>query len=250
MYKCIIIDDEERSINNLVNYIEQYPGLEIIKQFSQPLNALEEISRMEKVDLIFMDVDMPTLTGIELAKMVRHKTDKLIFATAHSKYAFDAYELRAEAYLLKPFSFAKFAEEVNRVLSQKIALHQSEDKNTDYILVKQKDGGNIVKIEFKDIVVFESFSNYIKIFTSWSKDPIIAYLTLKDILNLIDERNINYFQQVHRAFIISLKHFKSLGGNMIYMNTGKGLQIGGHYRDSVRSLVEKDLVTTNRKASK
>lgn len=250
MYKCIIIDDQERSIENLCNYIAQYPSLSVIKQYSQPLVALDEISRLEKVDVIFMDVDMPTLTGIELAKMIRHKTDKLIFTTAHSKYAFDAYELRAEAYLLKPFSFAKFVEEVNRVLTQNVAVYEYEDKVSDYILVKRKDDGSIVKIDLKDIIAFESFVNYIKIFISSSKEPVISYLTLKDILKLLDERNIRYFIQVHRAFIISLKHIKSINGNMIVMDNGDNIQIGGHYKDSVKPFLEKDLVTTSRKASK
>lgn len=250
MYTCIVIDDDERSINNLANYIEQYPNLEVVKQYLQPLIALDEISRMEKVDIIFMDVDMPTLTGIELAKMVRHKTNKLIFTTAHSKYAFDAYELHADAYLLKPFNFAKFAEKVNRVLSQDNILDVNDHRNKDYILVKTKEKGDIVKLQFKEIILFESSSNYIEIFISSNKEPIVTYLTLKDILTLLSERGVKYFMQIHRAFIISLIQIKSIRGNMIYMNNNRELQIGGHYKDSVRSIVEKNLVTTNRKASK
>lgn len=152
MYKCVIIDDQQHSIDNLANYIEQYSGLEIIKKFTHPLVALKEINGLEKVDVIFMDVDMPELTGIELAKMVRDKTEKLIFTTAHSKYAFEAYELRAEAYLLKPFSFAKFVEEVNRVLSPRISPTSIiEERNSTFFLVKKKEEGNIIKINFEDV---------------------------------------------------------------------------------------------------
>jgi len=250
MYRCIIIDDEVRSIENLTKYIEQFPGLEVLKSYSEPLEALKEISQMEKVDLIFMDVDMPLMTGIELAKMIRHKTDKLIFTTAYSKYAFDAYQSQAEAYLLKPFSFAKFAEEVNRVLPAKKKEFPIENsaKNDDFILVKKKDDQNsIIKVEFKDIIAFESFGNYLKIYSSLYKDAIVSYLTLKDILNVLVEKNITYFLQVHRAFIISSKHINSINGNMITMTNGMDIQTGGNFRTTVKSMVERDLVTTSRR---
>lgn len=256
MYKCIIIDDEERSINNLTKYIEQFNALEVVKSYSQPLEALKEISQMEKVDLIFMDVDMPLLNGVELSKMIRHKTERLIFTTAYSKYAFDAYESQAEAYLLKPFSFAKFAEALTRLLPPKkdhlssIKTPETSDypEPSDYILVKKKDEQNsLVKIDFKDIIVFESYGNYVKIFSTVHKDPIISYLTLKDVLSVLAEKNNPFFLQVHRAFIISIKHFKSIEGNMIKMTNGIDVQTGGYFRSALKRLVERDLVTTSRR---
>lgn len=254
MYKVIIIDDEERSIENIAKYVIQYTGLEILKTYSEPLVALKEIGKMkEKVDLIFMDVDMPLMTGVELAKAIRHKTDKLIFTTAHSKYAFDAYESKAEAFLLKPISFAKFAETVSRVLPGKPtdSLDGEKIESTDFILVKSRESDNeIVKMDLKDIVAFESDGNYLKIHSILSDKPIISYLTLKDISDALKEKNASCFLRVHRAFIISSNQMKSINGNMISMKNEMDIQAGGNYKDAIKLLLEKDLVTTSRRLKK
>lgn len=254
MYKVIIIDDEERSIGNIIKYVNQYTGLEVLQTYSEPLLALKEIGQMkEKVDLIFMDVDMPLMTGIELAKAIRHKTDKLIFTTAHSEYAFDAYESNAEAFLLKPISFAKFAEKVSRVLPGKslVSLDNEKSESNDFILVKSKEDENeIVKMELEDIVAFESDGNYLKIHSLGLDKPIISYLTLKDILDALKEKNVTFFLRVHRAFVISSKQMKSINGNMISMKNDMNIQAGGNYKDAIKSLLTKDLVTTSRRVKR
>src|ERR1700744_3045824 len=114
MLNCIIIDDEQFSVDSILKYIELLPKLNIVAIYNNPVDALESVSIENDIDLIFMDIDMPFLSGIELAKALRSKTKRLIFTTAHSKYAFDAYEVEADAYLLKPFSFGKFSTTINR----------------------------------------------------------------------------------------------------------------------------------------
>lgn len=251
MYRVVIIDDEERSIENIVNYVNQYAGLEVYKTYSEPLVALKEISQFkETVDLIFMDVDMPLMSGIELAKAIRHKTDKLIFTTAYSQYAFDAYETNAEAFLLKPISFAKFAEKVSRVLPYKAidSFNNEKTGTNSFILVKSKEDSNrIIKVDLHDIVAFESYGNYLKIHTLLSDKPIICYLTLKDILEELKEKQIAYFLRVHRGFVISSRLISSISGNMIMMENKMNIQVGGNYKEAINLLLNKDLITTSRR---
>ena len=101
MLKCIIVDDEQFSIDALSKYIELMPDMVITDVFTDPLQALISLSSAEQTDVLFMDIDMPEISGLELAKILRAKTEKLIFTTAHSKYAFDAYEVAGDAFLLK-----------------------------------------------------------------------------------------------------------------------------------------------------
>src|SRR3982750_1482359 len=108
MYKCIIIDDEPQAIEGLKTYLAATPQLELLASYTDPVIALKEIVERDNVDLIFLDVDMPKINGIELAKVIRNKTKKLIFTTAHTKYAFDAFEADADAFLWKPYSLGKF----------------------------------------------------------------------------------------------------------------------------------------------
>ena len=115
MLNCIIIDDEQFSVDAILKYIELLPKLNVAAIFKNPLEALESVTLENNIDLIFMDIDMPFLSGIELAKAVRHKTKKLICITSHSKYAFEASEVEGDAYLLKPFTFGKFSMTINRL---------------------------------------------------------------------------------------------------------------------------------------
>ena len=123
MLKCIIVDDEQFSINTLSKYARMLGDMEIIATFTSPQQALLAISSSSKIDTLFMDIDMPEISGLELAQALRTKTDKLIFTTAHSKYAFETYEVTADAYLLKPFNFLKFSSTISRLFNDKQTLN-------------------------------------------------------------------------------------------------------------------------------
>lgn len=118
MIKCIIIDDEQFSINAILKYIKQTPWLETAGIYTDPRLAIEKILPGNNVDLFLMDIDMPLLSGIELAGMLRHKAKKLVFTTAHSEYAFNTFEVKADAYLLKPYSFLTFYTTIERLFQQ------------------------------------------------------------------------------------------------------------------------------------
>jgi DNA-binding LytR/AlgR family response regulator len=246
MLKCIIIDDEQFSVEALVRYIELVPKLKVVAIYTNPQQALEKIAEEGQVDLLFMDIDMPFLSGIELAKVLRSKTKKLVFTTSHSKYAFDAFEAEGDAYLLKPYPFAKFAATINRLFPDEETAKVTEiNQEDDYFMVKNKEEDlRIVKVRYKDVVAFESLHNYIKIYLVTNK-TLVAYLTIKDILEIL--RPHNEFRQFHRAFIISTDFINYIEGNMIKMNNNLCFTIGESYRADFSAYMSNKLLKTSRR---
>ncbi|EDM36718.1 two-component system response regulator [Pedobacter sp. BAL39] len=244
MYTCIVVDDEKYAIDEISEYIHSLSTLKLIKTYSDPIQALNEILAGEKVDLIFMDVDMPGMTGVELSQTIRQKTDKLIFTTAHSKYAFNAFEVSADAFLLKPFSLAKFATTVNKVLPAKTSPKPSvtEDPH-DFFFVKDKNNLKLIKIRYQDMIAVESLGNYVQIHTA--KDKVIAYLSLQEVNVLL--QNNNNFVQVQRSFIISKNNIESIDGNIIKMSNELLITMGGHYKERLASFIKAKTIKTNRK---
>jgi len=241
MLNCVIIDDEQFSVDALLKYIDLLPYLNVNAIYTDPLLALSSASSAEAIDLVFMDVDMPSLSGIELAAVWRGKTKKLIFTTAHSKYAFEAFEVAADAFLLKPFSFAKFSITINRLFPQR----NDSAASNEYFLVKSKeDDLAIVKVRFDDVIAFESTQNHIKIYQSG--DLILtAYLTLKDVLQLTRSRP--EFLQLHRAFVISTEHIGQIKGTTVWMNNQLSFHVGDIYREQFSAYLDDKLLVTSRK---
>src|ERR1700761_4700701 len=231
MLKCVIVDDEQFSVDAILKYINLIPNLDVIGIYTDPVNALETISAEEDVDLLFMDIDMPWLSGLELAKALRGKTQKIVFTTAHSKYAFDAFEVEGDAFLLKPFTFGKFSTTINRLFPEKNSRSTSSttQMENDYFLVKSKeDDLAIVRIKYNEVIAFESLQNYVKIHLADNKS-LIAYLTIKDILQLLKFRP--EFKQFHRAFVISTDNISHIKGNMIQMSNGINFPVGDVYKE-------------------
>lgn len=248
MLKCIIVDDEQFSVDAIMKYINLTPNLDVVGVYTDPVNALQTISAEDDIDLLFMDIDMPWLSGLELAKALRSKTQKLVFTTAHSKYAFDAFEVEGDAFLLKPFTFGKFSTTINRLFPEKSA--NSTATNTtqienDYFLVKSKeDDLAIIKIKYSEVIAFESLQNYVKIHLANNK-TLISYLTLKDVLQLLKLRQ--EFKQFHRAFIISTDSISQIKGNTIQMSNGLSFPVGDVYKEQFSNYLEDKLLLTSRK---
>lgn len=244
MLNCVIIDDEQFSVDAILKYIDLIPRLNVIGVYTDPQRALAAVSSSRDVDLLFMDVDMPLLSGLELADVLRSKTQKLIFTTAHSKYAFEAFEADGDAFLLKPFSFGKFSTTINRLFPEKNSATASILDN-DYFLVKSKtDDLAIIKIKFDEVVVFESAQNYIKIHLTDGR-ILMAYLTLKDIFQLLGQRP--GFVQFHRAFVISTAEIETIKGNVIQLTNKLSFNIGDSYKEKFNAFLEEKLLITSRK---
>jgi len=226
MQKCIIIDDEPHAVEGLTKYISLVPGLTLVNTFNDPVKALLEFPKMDSVDLILLDVDMPNISGIELSKEIRHKTKKLVFTTAHTKYGYEAFEAEADAYLLKPYTLAKFASTITRLFPAA----PGEDKNgvpNDFFFVKNsEDNLKIVKINYRDVIAVESKQNYVMIHTT--KKKVLTYMSLTEISRILN-RHHTYFQ-IHRSFIISKDHIETVDGNTISMVNGINITVGEFYR--------------------
>ena len=244
MLNCVIIDDESFSVDAIEKYIELLPKLNVVATYTDSQLALERITADDEIDILFMDIDMPVLSGIDLAKAVRAKTKKLIFTTAHSKYAFDAFEVEADAFLLKPFTFSKFAITINRLFPSD-SLQSVSNSGGDYFLVKNKEENlRILKVRFNEIVAFESFHNYVKIYLITNK-VIVAYLTIKDVSEIL--YGMEGFKQFHRAFIISTEHISFIDGTTIKMANHITFTVGDYYRSGFNAYLSNKLLKTFRK---
>jgi DNA-binding LytR/AlgR family response regulator len=243
MYHCIIIDDEEHAIEGLKAYISTLPELSITQTYLDPLLALKEIERMEPVDLIFLDVDMPKINGIELAAEIRNKTKKLVFTTGHSKYAYEAFEANADAYLLKPYSLGKFIIAINKLFPE-TAFHKTIKEDDTYFFVKSKeDDLRMVRINYDEIVVVEGQQNYIMIHTKTKK--ILTYMSLIEITAILTR--YGGFMQLHRSFVANMVQIEHIDGSMVKMNNGMRIGVGEYYRKNFNDFLSAYLIKAGKR---
>ncbi|MCX2584705.1 LytR/AlgR family response regulator transcription factor [Pedobacter sp. MR22-3] len=227
MHTSLVVDDDLSSLEIISEYISSQSNIKLIKTFSDPLLALKEIKKLTKpIDILFIDIEMPMMNGIELAKLIKHKARILIFTTAHTKYAFDSYELKADGYLLKPFSSSKFSQTLKTILSEtKNYLYQKTER--DFVILKSKDQKTkFIKTHLKDIIAIESQNKEIKIYTS--DEIIFAYNSLSHILKLIE--HIDNFVQIHKSYIVSQNHIKGIERKYVLLSNNLKIPIGRTYK--------------------
>ncbi len=194
--QCIVIDDEELARTLLRSYIDKVDFLELVADFENPIDAMQ-ILKSSHIDIVFLDIQMPELKGTEFAKMIDAKT-KVIFTTAYSEYALEGFELNALDYLLKPISFERFLQAVNKH-------KKDEDLSDETITVKS--GYDLFKLKFEDILYIESDSEYVNFHTSGKK--IMSYQTLKSLEKTLPK---SLFMRVHRSYIVNKHKVSGLKG--------------------------------------
>lgn len=239
MYKCIIIDDESHAVDYLKKYLSRIPEFEIVATYTDPTAALTEILLQPPVDLILMDVDMPEISGIELSKAVRKQTDKLVFTTAHSKYGYEAFQVDADAYILKPYNFVKFMSIIHKLFN----LDKSNEHNIDsepyfFVRASKTEDPKIIKIKYNDIIAIESNLNYVMIHTEDS--TIETYMSLNDIAQQLE--SIPDLVRFQRSFIVNKSKIEHIDGNVIKMDNGLRISVGNYYRKSFTEFVSRNLV--------
>ncbi|RZL55655.1 MAG: response regulator transcription factor [Pedobacter sp.] len=234
---CIAIDDDFNSLENLNSYLKNLPDLQMVKSFTDPIKALTDISVEDKVDIIFMDIEMPTLSGIELASLLRQKTKHLIFTTAHPRYALDAFNVAADAYLLKPYTMLHFAETINNLYpNEKSVTGVVED---DFFLIPLKDGPeDLIKIEFDDLVALEQINEMIY-FRTLTRNYMSFKLNFDNLLGLL--RNHPAFIQVNSNAIISKLHIKSFLGDQIVLAGGVSIPLANKFKESFVEYVKQNI---------
>lgn len=246
MYNCIIIDDEEHAIEGLKKYIEAAPELNLVKSFMDPVHALNEIKGMEGIDLVLLDIDMPGVNGIDLAKIIRHKTQKLVFTTGHSQYAYEAFEVEADAYLLKPYNLAKFLATIMKLFPSEVNVHsavQSSTEETYFYAKNREDNLKLTKVNYADICSVESQQNYVKIHLE--QGSVVTYMSLTEMGKMLITRP--NFLQVQRSFIVNMDQVVTIDGNLLKLKSGSTITVGGDkYRGHFLKYVEDKLIRFNK----
>ena len=212
---CVIVDDEPMALNLVESYVKKTPFLVLKKKCSSAIEAMEFI-KTNPVDLLFLDIQMPDLTGIEFSKMLPKET-RVIFTTAFDQYALEGIKVEALDYLLKPFDYAEFltaANKANTWFSLVKGKHQnrvSEEKEFLFVKSEYKQ----LRIKLADVLYFEGLKDYIKI---WLKDNPKPILTLMSLKSLDEELPKSHFMRVHRSFIVGLNNIDVIERSQILIN--------------------------------
>ncbi|MBP0902368.1 LytR/AlgR family response regulator transcription factor [Mariniflexile gromovii] len=212
---CVIVDDEPMALNLVESYVEKTPFLALKKKCSSAIEAMEFIKN-NPVDLMFLDIQMPDLTGIEFSRMLPKET-RVIFTTAFDQYALEGFKVEALDYLLKPFDYAEFLAAANKAstwFSLVKAKQQpliSEEKEFLFVKSEYKQ----LRIKLDDVLYFEGLKDYIKI---WLKDNPKPVLTLMSLKSLEEELPETKFMRVHRSFIVALKNIEVIERSQIIIN--------------------------------
>ncbi len=234
----IIVDDEPLAQDVLETYVEKIPDLQLVKKCSNAFEANEAIHN-HKIDLIFLDIQMPQLTGIDFLKTLSNPP-MVIFTTAYSNYAIVGFELDAVDYLLKPISFERFLKAVNRAIDEHkksaSVLPENEDQPRDYIFIKADK--KLVKINYNDIIYIEGLKDYVIIRMDQSR--VITLQTMKSLEHKLPEA---IFKRIHRSYIVNMDKIQAIVGNMVEVREkgqAKHLPIGKNYRDELLEIINKN----------
>jgi len=223
MIKCLIIEDEPIARDILKKYIEDMPSLELIAEFEEAVSALELLKK-ESIDLIFLDINMPKLSGISFLKSLTNPPD-VILTTAYSEYALEGYELDVADYLLKPFSFERFLKAVNKIQVKQL----SKSKESSIFI---KADGKQYRVSIRDIIFAESMGDYITLHTASQKYTFNHTLT-----SFIEGLSDDNLVRVHRSFLINLTKIDFIEGNMITLGEQQ-VPIGKSYKEKFKKRFE------------
>jgi len=230
----IIVDDEPLAQEVLETYISKFPALTLISKCNNAIEALEVLDN-NSVDLIFLDIQMPQISGIDFLKTLANPP-LVIFTTAFSEYAIDGFDLNVVDYLLKPISLERFAKAVNKAIKQ---LQETSDKiastteNTaDYIFVKADK--KLIKLHFNDIFYIEGLKDYVILHT-----PQKRIVTLQTMKSLEIKLPPDIFMRIHRSYIVNLGNISIVEGNTVHIKN-KIIPIGKNYKDVLLSLINKN----------
>lgn len=233
--KCLVIDDERLAREYIKNYISKVPELELLGDFNSPLKAMELIKKGD-VDLLFLDIQMPDITGVDFLKTLRNAPE-VIFTTAYQEYALEGFNLNVTDYLLKPFSFERFYQAVNKVIDK---LENKKTDNTEWPVESQTNftetyltiraDRKFYKINFEDISYIEGQKAYVTFHTK--KKKITALASLKELEGTLAKEQ---FIRIHKSYIVSVKKISAMEGNMVEVDDVK-LPIGSTYKDDVAKI--------------
>jgi DNA-binding LytR/AlgR family response regulator len=235
--KCLIVDDEDLARSVVENYLKDIDFIEIAGSCSNAMEALNKLNSC-KIDLIFLDINMPGIDGLSLLRTLK-SPPKIIITTAYREYAVEGFELDVVDYICKPFPFSRFLLAINRA-AERIKTEQSamasaptqviEHKAAEaYIFIKSNK--KTYRVTMDEILFVEAISDYVKIITE--KTSLISYMYLKDIEKMLEP---SLFPRVHKSFLVSVSKIDSIEGNMIKIGKTT-IPIGRNYRERFIALL-------------
>ncbi|MEI6683819.1 MAG: LytTR family DNA-binding domain-containing protein [Bacteroidota bacterium] len=235
MIRCIAVDDEMLALDLIEDNIKKVPFLELVKTCRSAMEALE-VMRNEQVDLLFLDIQMPDISGIQMLKSL-HNKPLVIFTTAYSTYAKDGFDLDVVDYLLKPYSFERFLKAVNKVSEYKdlqdraLSNQPSREAVTSPNFLFVKADYKLYKINLGDILYIEGLKDYVKIYVS--EKPIVTQMSMKTLEEKLPAHD---FIRVHRSFIVAFNKIDFIQKHMLTIGK-KEIPISEHYRDQLFNLI-------------
>jgi DNA-binding LytR/AlgR family response regulator len=238
MITCIIVDDEQHAIDILEHYVKQTPHLNWAGSFTNPIDALQLLSK-QKVDLVFLDIQMPELSGIDFIKTLHGKT-RVILTTAYSEFALEGYDLYVVDYLLKPIRLPRFLAAVQKAVEQLSSTAQvaSTPAPDDFIFVKTESKGKLVKINLADIDFIESQKNYMVIHRMGQKT--FVYTSMKELEERLPRKQ---FLRVHKSFIVAVDRITGIEGNILRLrNMQAGIVIGDSYKAELMDIIRGNMI--------
>ena len=221
-YKTILIDDEPLAIDVIAHHLKRFSNFEVIKTFTDSVEAFHFLKENTTIDVVFTDIAMPEISGMELVKL--SKTPAFILTTAFSEYAVESFDLEVVDYLLKPISFERFSKAITRFESLK-------NKGSQHTLAPSffvKEGDEFIKILIKDIDYIEGLKDYAKIVTG--KNYCLALKTLKSIEEVLRSYN---FMRIHKSYIVPLSKIRQYNGKCVLINHSE-IPVGSSYREALK----------------
>jgi two-component system, LytTR family, response regulator LytT len=237
MIATIAIDDEPLALQLVTGYIERTPGLKLTGKFDNPIDATDFIAN-NSVDLIFVDIQMPDLSGIEFTRLME-KGPKVIFTTAYEKYALEGYKLEIVDYLLKPFSYEEFLTAVRKV-QKLLALEKKSltrvEANNEFLFLKSDY--KIKRINFNDILYIEGLKDYVKVFTQNDPKPVLSLTSLKLLESKLPD---DKFMRVHRSFIVNLGKIDTIERSRIIFGK-EYIPVSDQYKEKFQEFLDKNFL--------
>jgi two-component system, LytTR family, response regulator len=237
---CLIIDDEQAAIDILSSYINSIPSLTLVATSINPLEALD-IVHSQKIDLVFIDIQMPELSGLSFIKLVKGRC-KFILTTAYKQYAIEGFDNNAVDYLIKPIAFERFLQALQKVQIPHTPYIPIFEANSGQIYTDNfifiKTDNRIQRINLSEILFIEGLGNYVTIHTEKGK-----YITLLNVKDLEESLPSEQFTRVHRSYIISLSKIEFIEGNQIYLDKDLNIPLGDTYKNQLWTILDGKTIT-------
>lgn len=228
LFKCVVVDDDEIDRLTAISFVKKYPFLTIVAAFDNPIDAMA-YTLENNVDVLFLDIDMPDMSGLELRKKLAH-IDVVVFITSHAEFALESFEVSAFDFVVKPIKTERFAKAMERIEAYLTIKHKAELLDTslqdDTIFIKQ--GHNQLKLQLNQVIYLEALKDYTRIVTAQKK-----YCVLNSLGNLLKEAIFSSFIRIHRSYAVQKSFVEKANNQEVVLQGNLLLPIGRSYKKDV-----------------